>query len=285
MACAGTRFIMERRTYMKVGGTGIAAAEVQQYKGTVNQKEEITADPEAKSFQIQISSAQTELQKLSSDDKMSSEEKAKKRQEIQKQIMELNNMLRERKAELRREKQQKAAEEDSKGENLLPGQEQQEKQERPETVHNVSRYIEKNVSSHRIPVRHMKAMVSADAAIDRAELTESISDELESRVQVLQGEIKQAEANGGYVEAKKSEIEVLENKVAKISGAKMNIISSAISEMKQAVKDAGKKDQKQGTNETAKKQADLPSKDFADRKQQVSTYTKGKMFSNVEFRF
>lgn len=279
MACAGTRLIMERRTYiMKVGGTGMAAAaEVQQYKGTVNQKEEITTDPETKSFQIQISSAQTELQKLSSDDKMSSEEKAKKRQEIQKQIVELNNMLRERKAELRREKQQKAAEEDSKGENLLPGQEQQEKQERPETVH--------NVSSHRIPARHMKAMVSADAAIDRAELTESISDELESRVQVLQGEIKQAEANGGYVEAKKSEIEVLENKVAKISGAKMNIISSAISEMKQAVKDAGKKDQKQGTNETAKKQADLPSKDFAARKQQVSTYTKGKMFSNVEFRF
>lgn len=266
---------------MKIGGAGMAASEVQQYKGTakqtVKQTEEITADPETKSFQTQIASAQTQLQKLSSNNEMSSEEKAKKRQEIQKQIMELNKMLKERKAELRMEKQQKAAEEDSKGENLLPGQEQQEK---PETIH-----IEKNVSSNRISARHMKAMVSADAAIDKAELTDSISNELESRVQILQGEIKQAEANGGYVEAKKSEIEALENKVSKISGAKMNIISSAINEMKQAVKEAGKKDQKQGANETANKQQELPSKDFAARKQQVGMYTKGKMFSNVEFRF
>ncbi len=90
-----------------------------------------------------------------------------------------------------------------------------------------------------------------------------------------------------YVEAKKGEVQSLENKVAKISGAKANIINGAISEMKQAVKEAGIKDSKssQNTSEAAKKPADVPSKDFTTKKQQVDMYTKGKMFSNVEFHF
>ncbi len=264
---------------MKISGT--ETVEVQQYKGAMNSQTEAAAtDFETKSFQNKIASAQTQLQKLSANTEMSSEEKAKKRQEIQKQIMELNNMLRERKAELRREKQQKAAEaeEGNNGEGTLPGQ-----QGKPETVH-----IESNTSSSPgISSRHMKSVISADAAIDKAELADNISNELENRVQVLQGEIRQAEANGGYVEAKKGEVQSLENKVAKISGAKMNIISGAISEMKQAVKEAGRKDSKssQNTAEAAKKPADVPSKDFTTKKQQVDMYTKGKMFSNVEFHF
>lgn len=264
---------------MKISGT--ETVEVQQYKGAMNSQTEAAAtDFETKSFQNKIASAQTQLQKLSANNEMSSEEKAKKRQEIQKQIMELNNMLRERKAELRREKQQKAAEaeEGNNGEGTLPGQ-----QGKPETVH-----IESNTSSSPgISSRHMKSVISADAAIDKAELADNISNELENRVQVLQGEIRQAEANGGYVEAKKGEVQSLENKVAKISGAKMNIISGAISEMKQAVKEAGRKDSKssQNTAEAAKKPADVPSKDFTTKKQQVDMYTKGKMFSNVEFHF
>ncbi len=279
LSCTAPGLKRKEAADMKISGT--ETVEVQQYKGAMNSQTEAAAtDFETKSFQNKIASAQTQLQKLSANTEMSSEEKAKKRQEIQKQIMELNNMLRERKAELRREKQQKAAEaeEGNNGEGTLPGQ-----QGKPETVH-----IESNTSSSPgISSRHMKSVISADAAIDKAELADNISNELENRVQVLQGEIRQAEANGGYVEAKKGEVQSLENKVAKISGAKMNIISGAISEMKQAVKEAGRKDSKssQNTAEAAKKPADVPSKDFTTKKQQVDMYTKGKMFSNVEFHF
>ncbi len=279
LSCTAPGLKRKEAADMKISGT--ETVEVQQYKGAMNSQTEAAAtDFETKSFQNKIASAQTQLQKLSANNEMSSEEKAKKRQEIQKQIMELNNMLRERKAELRREKQQKAAEaeEGNNGEGTLPGQ-----QGKPETVH-----IESNTSSSPgISSRHMKSVISADAAIDKAELADNISNELENRVQVLQGEIRQAEANGGYVEAKKGEVQSLENKVAKISGAKMNIISGAISEMKQAVKEAGRKDSKssQNTAEAAKKPADVPSKDFTTKKQQVDMYTKGKMFSNVEFHF
>ena len=279
LSCTAPGLKRKEAADMKISGT--ETVEVQQYKGAMNSQTEAAAtDFETKSFQNKIASAQTQLQKLSANNEMSSEEKAKKRQEIQKQIMELNNMLRERKAELRREKQQKAAEaeEGNNGEGTLPGQ-----QGKPETVH-----IESNTSSSPgISSRHMKSVISADAAIDKAEQADNISNELENRVQVLQGEIRQAEANGGYVEAKKGEVQSLENKVAKISGAKMNIISGAISEMKQAVKEAGRKDSKssQNTAEAAKKPADVPSKDFTTKKQQVDMYTKGKMFSNVEFHF
>ena len=279
LSCTAPGLKRKEAADMKISGT--ETVEVQQYKGAMNSQTEAAAtDFETKSFQNKIASAQTQLQKLSANNEMSSEEKAKKRQEIQKQIMELNNMLRERKAELRREKQQKAAEaeEGNNGEGTLPGQ-----QGKPETVH-----IESNTSSSPgISSRHMKSVISADAAIDKAELADNISNELENRVQVLQGEIRQAEANGGYVEAKKGEVQSLENKVAKISGAKMNIISGAISEMKQTVKEAGRKDSKssQNTAEAAKKPADVPSKDFTTKKQQVDMYTKGKMFSNVEFHF
>ena len=279
LSCTAPGLKRKEAADMKISGT--ETVEVQQYKGAMNSQTEAAAtDFETKSFQNKIASAQTQLQKLSANNEMSSEEKAKKRQEIQKQSMELNNMLRERKAELRREKQQKAAEaeEGNNGEGTLLGQ-----QGKPETVH-----IESNTSSSPgISSRHMKSVISADAAIDKAELADNISNELENRVQVLQGEIRQAEANGGYVEAKKGEVQSLENKVAKISGAKMNIISGAISEMKQAVKEAGRKDSKssQNTAEAAKKPADVPSKDFTTKKQQVDMYTKGKMFSNVEFHF
>ncbi len=66
---------------MKISGAGITAAmEVQQYKGTMNQTTAMATDSETKSFQNQIENAQAKLQKLSSDNKMSSEEKAKKHQ-------------------------------------------------------------------------------------------------------------------------------------------------------------------------------------------------------------
>ena len=152
LSCTAPGLKRKEAADMKISGT--ETVEVQQYKGAMNSQTEAAAtDFETKSFQNKIASAQTQLQKLSANNEMSSEEKAKKRQEIQKQIMELNNMLRERKAELRREKQQKAAEaeEGNNGEGTLPGQ-----QGKPETVH-----IESNTSSSPgISSRHMKSVIS-----------------------------------------------------------------------------------------------------------------------------
>lgn len=264
---------------MKIGGASIA--DIQQYSGTTNQT---TVDAETKSFQTQIASAQTQLQKLSANREMSSEEKAEKRQEIQKQIMELNNMLREHKMEIRREKQQQAAEEAAKSNEQQKEENQGRQKKTSETV--VVEEKPQITETSGMSSKHIKSIVAADSTVSRVKSQENVARNLKSRVRVLEGEIKQAENSGGYVEAKKSEIESLENKVERISGAKMNILNGAMQEIKQVADEENKKDVKSGNGKSSviKESTELPTKDFTNKKQ-VDMYTKGKMFSNVDIHF
>lgn len=64
-------------------------------------------DSYSRNIQKQIMDAQKQLQELSSNEKMSPEEKMKKRQELQQQINDLNMQLKQHQMEQRREKQQK----------------------------------------------------------------------------------------------------------------------------------------------------------------------------------
>lgn len=64
-------------------------------------------DAYSKNIQNQIANAQKQLQDLSSNEDMSSEEKMKKRQELRQQINDLNVQLRQHQIEQRKEKQQK----------------------------------------------------------------------------------------------------------------------------------------------------------------------------------
>lgn len=68
-----------------------------------------TSDPVSRDLQRQIDDAKRKLQELSSKEDMSMEEKMKKRQEIQKQISDLNMQLRQHQMDMRR---QAAEEED-----------------------------------------------------------------------------------------------------------------------------------------------------------------------------
>lgn len=77
-----------------VGGINVVAGA----KG-INQ----TSDPESRDLQRQIADEQKELQELSGNENMSTEEKMKKRQEIQKKISALNIQLRQHQMELRRQ--------------------------------------------------------------------------------------------------------------------------------------------------------------------------------------
>lgn len=64
-------------------------------------------DSVSKNIQNQIANAQKQLQELSANKDMSIEEKMKKRQEIQQQITDLNNQLRQHQIEQRKEQQAK----------------------------------------------------------------------------------------------------------------------------------------------------------------------------------
>ena len=86
---------------MKINGLNGASTQV----GGINLMQ--SKDSVSKNIQNQIANAQKQLQELSSNKEMSVEEKMKKRQEIQQQITDLNNRLRQHQIEQRKEQQAK----------------------------------------------------------------------------------------------------------------------------------------------------------------------------------
>ena len=85
---------------MKINGLNGANTQI----GGMNMK---ATDSVSKNIQNQIANAQKQLQELSANKDMSIEEKMKKRQEIQQQITDLNNQLRQHQIEQRKEQQAK----------------------------------------------------------------------------------------------------------------------------------------------------------------------------------
>ena len=224
-------------------------------------------DSESKEFQNQIASAQNQLKELTANNELSAEEKAKKRQEIQKQITELNNQLRQHQIELRREQQEK----EENGENVSLG-EQSEEAEEERLATGMSQ-------------TGMKAIISADSAISRAKAQGNISMEVESRARVLQSEIKQDAERGKDTKVKQKELEKLESKAIKTQGAKMEILTGAVREIRKAAQKEIQTDKKNGKEKmrsSDEKVAAVPN--FAAKKK-TDAYITGKMFSNVEFHF
>lgn len=248
---------------MRISETNGVSA--QSLKAGMNQ----VIDSESKSFQNQITSARNQLQKLSADNEMSAEEKEQKRQEIQKQIIELNNELRQHQNELRREQQQAKS---ASTEELLGEQQQNTLVETTEQITDMSS-------------NSVKAIMSADAAMEQVKAQENVFLDLESRVKVLEGEIKLDTGRGNKVEAKKSELASLEDKITKASGAQMNILNSAVQKMKKVLNEESQKDsqsgevQKKVSNESANTTS--PASVFAP-KNKTDIYKTGKMFSDVD---
>ena len=224
-------------------------------------------DAESKEFQNQIASAQNQLKELTANNELSAEEKAKKRQEIQKQITELNNQLRQHQMELRREQQEK----EEKGEKMSLGEQRERLREEPVTTG--------------MSQTGMKAIISANSAISRAKAQGNVSMEIESRARVLQSEIKQDAEHGKDTKVKQKELEKLESKAIQAQGAKMEILTGAVREIRKAAEKEIQPDKKSGTEKKSShedKAAIVP--DFAAKKK-TDAYIAGKMFSNVEFHF
>lgn len=223
-------------------------------------------DSESKDLQNQIVGEQKRLKELTVDNELNAEEKKKKRQEIQKQISELNNQLRQHQIELRKE--QKEKEKDGANMDL---REQGESLEEEEST-------EKGMTQ-----TGMKAIISADSAISHAKVQENVSIALDSRVRVLQGEIKQDTGRGKDTKMKQKELENLQDKAIRAEAAKMEILADVALEIKQA---AEKEKQADKNNKEKKKSSSIdtvPVFQNSAAKKKTDIYEKGKMFSNVDF--
>lgn len=191
-------------------------------------------DSYSRNLQKQIENAQKKLQELSSNQDMTLEEKMTKRQEIQKQITELNNQLRQHQIELRREQQQAKG---SSMEDYIGGSKKSGTAKQANAGSGLSQ-------------TSMKAMISADSSMKQAQVQGSVATKMEGRAGVLKAEIKQ-DAGRGDVEAKKEELAEVEQIVEKATASQMNTLSEA----DKAVKEAAKAEQA-GTAKTEKNETE-----------------------------
>ena len=172
-------------------------------------------DSVSKNIQNQIANAKQKLQDLSSNEEMSLEDKMKKRQEIQQEINNLNQQLRQHQIEQRKEQQSKTS---SSMDNMVAG------------TSNTSKKKDTGLSQ-----ASMQAMISADSSMKQAKVQGSMATQIQGRASVLEAEIKQ-DAGKGNTEKKEEELAELKAKAQSATAAQMSTLADANKSVEEAAK-------------------------------------------------
>ena len=210
---------------ISLGNTGAQGFKTQNRQGN---------DSYSKNIQSQIANAQKQMQELGENKEMPLEEKMKKRQEIQQQISDLQNQLRQHQIEQRKESRQKkgtSMDDMRGGKRLAPKQ-----CGRSTGMSNVS----------------MKAILSADSSMDQVKIQGAAKGQAEGKAGVLKAEIKLDSGRGGDTKKKEEELAKTEEKVNEISQSQMNALSDINKKLDEAAK-ADKETEKTEEKEKAKK--------------------------------
>ena len=206
------------------------------------------SDPVSKGIQDQIINAQKQLQELGANKDMTPEEKMKRRQEIQQEINNLNQQLRQHQIEKRKEQQAKSA-----SKNEESGNSQKE-----------------NTSEQGagLSTASMQAMISADSSIKLAKVQGSTATQMEGRAGVLKVEIKLDGSRGGDTSAKEAELAKVEQKAESATNSQLNTLAEANQTMAKAA-EADKAE-----NKTNSENEDSRTDQAADDKQQMGGVSK-----------
>lgn len=180
-------------------------------------------DPVSKDLQNQIEKLKTELKEISANQEMPMEAKMKKRQEIQKQISELEVQLRQHQIEVKREERQKKKDESSFDD--LTGTKPQKKQG-----------SEQNAG---MSAGSMEAMISAGQSVKQANANGSIAKKMDGRANVVEVEMKLDGGRGGSsnVDLKEAELSRLREAAEKATGSQMEALAQASETLQNAAKD------------------------------------------------
>lgn len=172
-------------------------------------------DPVSKNIQNQIANAQQKLQDLSSNEEMSLEDKMKKHQEIQQEINNLNQQLRQHQIEQRSKQQSKNS---SFMDDMVAG------------TSNTSKKKDAGLSQ-----ASMQAMLCADSSMKQAKVQGSMATQMQGRASVLEFEIKQ-DAGKGNTEKKEEELAELQAKAQSATAAQMSTLADANKSVEEAAK-------------------------------------------------
>lgn len=175
------------------------------------------AEKESKNVQNELTSEQQRLKRVSSDEDMSAQEKAKKRQEIQKQIDELNRKLRLLSMEKKEEEEEEAKEQEKKiilKEELLGDTDKKaentDKKEKNDKE--LQKQQEEQISKTKQLVSKMKNMLSADSLVQNDHIEEKVNKQKEHKKSIMKAEIKADKLYGTDTDAKREELENMRKK-------------------------------------------------------------------------
>ena len=240
---------------INLGNTGAQGFKTQNRQGN---------DSYSKNIQSQIANAQKQMQELGENKEMPLEEKMKKRQEIQQQISDLQNQLRQHQIEQRKESRQKKG---TSMDDMLGGKRLAPKQcGRSTGMSNVS----------------MKAILSADSSMDQVKIQGAAKGQAEGKAGVLKAEIKLDSGRGGDTKKKEEELAKTEEKVNEISQSQMNALSDINKKLDEAA-NADKETEKAKEKEKAKKKEADKAKE-ADNRGEVEKTGNKETEQNEELR-
>ena len=183
--------------------------------GTTLRNGGMQSDSYTKNIQRQIADAQQKLQDLSSNEEFSLEDKMKKRQEIQQEITNLNQQLRQHQMEQRREQQSQKS---SSMDDMIAG-----------TKHTSAK------KGTGLSQASMQAIISADTSMKQANVQGSVAAGLKGRAEVLESEIRQ-DAGKGNTEKKEQELADIQGKVQSATAQQMSMVARANQEVEEAAK-------------------------------------------------
>jgi len=200
-----------------VQGTGFQVGQSGIYQG---------GDPVSKQIQRQIADAKKQLTDIASNKEMGMEEKAKKRQELQKLIGDLNNQLRQHQIEQRRaavnQEGNKEKKDSSLEEMLGKSKKNRDKKEGDK---------KQGFSEAR-----MEAIISADSSMKMAKVQGDVSEKMENKVAVLESEIKLDDGRGEGTERKREEADRLEKRAYQAADFQFSTLGEANNKMQEADK-------------------------------------------------
>ncbi len=202
---------------MSVNSIGKAATTTQLAGATPS----MPNDSVSKSIQNQIANAQKQLQEIGADKNMTPEDKAKRRQEIQQEIANLNQQLQQRQIQKRRDQQAQRAAERANSKNS-----QKEPGDRDKV----------GISS-----AGMRAMLSADTSLKQAKVQGNVASKMEGKANVLKIEIKQDK--GQDTSAKEAELAETTQKAQSAQAAQMTTLAEANHTLAEANRTASKNSQ------------------------------------------
>lgn len=177
----------------------------------------INMDSVSKNIQNQIANAQKKLQDLSSNEELSIEDKMKKRQEIQQQINNLNQQLRQHQMEQRKEQQEKK----TSMSDMLGGD------------RNIA--AKSGKQSTGLSQASMQSIILADSSIKQAKVQGSIKKQMEGKTDVLESEINMDKGRGASTEKKEEELADLQSKVQEVTETQISTLAEAGKKMEEAI--------------------------------------------------